>query len=76
MAKGDNSKWKNRLGSALQGVGTTVKMIGGFPGSELLAQGLNPTLPGLQLYVLYPGGGGIHPPLLNASKCHCWGQMQ
>ena len=36
----------------------------------------NPTLPGLQLYVLYLGGGGIHPPLLNASKGHFWGQMQ
>ena len=40
MAKIDKDKWMNRLGTALQGVGTVVGIIGGFPGSGLLAEGI------------------------------------
>ena len=37
---------------------------------------VNPTLHGLQLLVLYMGGGTMCPPLLNASNGHFWVQKQ
>ena len=40
MEKIDKNKWINRLGTALQGVGTVVGLIGTFPGSGLLAEGI------------------------------------
>ena len=36
----------------------------------------NPTLDGIQIYLLLLGGGGFHHPLLNGSKGLFWGQMR
>ena len=36
---------------------------------------LNPTLDGIQKYLLWTGVGRFSPPLLKASRGHFWGQM-
>ena len=40
MAKTDKGKWKKRVGTALKGSETAVGVIGAFPGSGLLSEGL------------------------------------